>query len=166
MTEDLLPAVPTAEGFRAMMRGYPTGVVVVTARDAGGMPWGMTCSSLCSVAVDPPTLLVSLRAASPTLAAVLEAGAFCVNVLHGGARHVAELFASGAPDRFDRVPWEPSAAGPRLTGAARTVAECAVVGTRPVADHVVVFGSVGSVTELPGDPLLYGFRGYRTWQAR
>lgn len=43
----------------------------------------MTCLSLCSVNVDPPTLLVCLRAQSPTLVAILRCGTFATNLLHG-----------------------------------------------------------------------------------
>ncbi|MQS39982.1 flavin reductase family protein, partial [Streptomyces katsurahamanus] len=94
--------------FREMMASFPTGVSVVTARDSSAAPWGMTCSSLCSLSVNPPTLLICLRTESPTLRAVLTSGAFAVNLLHGGAERVAALFASGAPDRFERVAWRPA----------------------------------------------------------
>src|SRR5439155_979792 len=53
-------AVP--DRFRAMMSAFPTGVAVVTTTDADGRPHGMTCSSVCSVTLEPPTLLVCLRA--------------------------------------------------------------------------------------------------------
>ncbi|WP_200300883.1 flavin reductase family protein [Streptomyces adelaidensis] len=157
-----------AKEFRSLMSGFPTGVVVVTTFGPDGGPHGMTCSSLCSVALDPPTLLVCVRQGSSTLEAVEQRGSFAVNVLHSGGRPVAELFASGAPDRFDRVPWRagPAAAGPHLPDYARTVADCKVTGTaKPVGDHTVVFGEVLEVTShlTAAAPLLYGLRRYATW---
>ncbi len=152
-----------------MMRGFPTGVAVVTALDRTGTPWGMTCSSVCSVTLDPPTLLVSLRAKSPTLAAVLVRGRFAVNLLNEDARETAELFSSGNPDRFDLVAWTlgPHAAGPHLTEDAHAVADCEIVKTMPVGDHVVVFGMPFDVTwEDDCRPLLYGLRSYRGWSER
>lgn len=157
----------TPEGFRAMMRGFPTGVAVVTAMDLAGTPWGMTCSSVCSVAMEPPTLLVCLREESPTLAAILVRGRFAVNLLHEGAQDTAELFSSGNPDRFGLIDWDlgADAAGPHLPKATHAVADCWIVTTKPVGDHVVVFGEVVGVTwQVDCRPLLYGLRSYRSWK--
>ncbi len=163
-------SLPTAtpDAFRTMMSGFPTGVSVVTSVDGAGTPWGMTCSSVCSVALDPPTLLVCLRSGSPTLDAALEHGGFTVNMLHEGARDTAELFASGNPRRFDLLPWEqdPSAHGPHLVRDAHTTADCTVVMTQPFGDHVTVFGRVRRIVRSrPQSPLLYGLRQFRTWSA-
>src|SRR6266540_7393763 len=62
--------VPAAD-FQALMASFPSGVAIVTATGSDGKPYGMTCSSLCSVALTPPTLLVCMRNGSPTLDAVL-----------------------------------------------------------------------------------------------
>ena len=43
------------------MASFPSGVTIVTAAGGDGRPYGMTCSSLCSVAMTPPTVLVCLQ---------------------------------------------------------------------------------------------------------
>lgn len=156
------------DGFRAMMGRFPTGVAVVTTIDVDGTPRGMTCSSVCSVTLEPPTLLVCLRNGSPTLDAILRSGTFAVNLLHDRAQSVAQLFASGDPDRFDSTEWvdDPTTAGPHLAGDAHTIADCAVTRAEPVGDHVVVFGEPHRVTEHHGPPLLYGLRSYHAWPGR
>ncbi|MEU4805243.1 flavin reductase family protein [Actinosynnema sp. NPDC023587] len=162
-----VPATPVAD-FRALMSHFPTGVAIITTTAPDGSPRGMTVSSVCSVTLSPPTLLVCLRNGSPTLGAVLATGAFAVNFLHGNARPVAELFASGAPDRFDLIPWrqEAGAAGPHLVEDAHAVADCRVSRTEPVGDHTVVFGETFHVARESGHlPLLYGLREYQVWQA-
>ncbi|MET8544776.1 flavin reductase family protein [Kitasatospora sp. NPDC004799] len=154
------------EEFRTMMSGFPTGVSVVSATGPDGVPKGMTCSAVCSVSLDPPTLLVCLRDGSPTLEAVTGSGLFAVNLLHEDARGTAELFASGNPDRYQLLPWEqtPDAAGPHLVRDAHTVADCAVVLTQRVGDHVTVYGEVRRVVRRhPPRPLLYGLRQFRAW---
>ncbi|WP_197523193.1 flavin reductase family protein [Actinokineospora pegani] len=154
------------DDFRALMAGFPTGVSVVTALSDDGAPWGMTCSSVCSVTVEPPTLLVCLRTASPTLAAVLDRATFAVNLLEHDARRTAELFASGDPFRFDRVEWtvDEEARGPHLRSAAHSVADCAVVRSETVGDHTVVMGTVERVLRRGvRRPLLYGLRSYSAW---
>lgn len=155
-----------AEGFRAMMRGFPTGVSIVTATDVSGTPRGMTCTSVSSVTLHPPTLLVCLRDGSPTLEAVVSSGTFSVNLLHSAAQSAAELFASGAPNRFDLIYWERSSVSgsPRLSRDAHAIAECRVNHTATVGDHTVVFGETLSVTRHSGlEPLLYGLGQYRFW---
>ncbi|AHH99260.1 flavin reductase family protein [Kutzneria viridogrisea] len=155
-------------GFRSLMAEFPTGVAVVTTLGELGEPRGMTCTSLCSLSLDPPTLLVCLRAQSPTLAEVLRQGAFTVNLLHERARRTAELFASGAADRFELVDWElpEGAAGPHLVRQAHAIADCRVVRTEDVGSHLIVFGEVRATATRHGPgPLLYGRRSYRGWSA-
>lgn len=166
MTQSL-PVIPVAD-FRALMSHFPTGVAVITTLGEDGSPRGMTVSSVCSVTLSPPTLLVCLRNGSPTLDAVLARGAFTVNFLHGDARPVAELFASGAPDRFDLVGWKlpDSAGGPHLVEDAHAAADCRVSRTERVGDHTVVFGETFQVVREQGHlPLLYGLREYQVWRS-
>ena len=153
-----------AVGLRSMMSRFPTGVSIVACTAVDGTPRGLTCSSVSSVALDPPTLLVGLRSASPVLTTLLEVGRFAVTLLHSGGRQTAELFASGAQDRFDRVSWAPGVAGPHLALDGHTAADCAVIGARRVGDHTVVFGEVtGTTSYQDRPPLLYGLRSYRAW---
>ncbi|MGW3498267.1 flavin reductase family protein [Streptomyces sp. NPDC001020] len=152
--------------IRPLMAGFPTGVSVITSIAPDGEPWGMTCTSLCSVALQPPTLLVCLRHGSPTLQAVQGSGAFAVNLLHSQARATAELFASGVRERFDKVAWRTvgDIGGPHLHEAAHTVADCAVHEIQKVGDHAVVMGSVVAITQLQLQlPLMYGMRRYGFW---
>ncbi|MEU6957458.1 flavin reductase family protein [Streptomyces sp. NPDC045714] len=156
----------SATDIRPLMAGFPTGVSIVTSMTAGGRPWGMTCSSLCSVSLEPPVLLVCLNSASLTLEAVRSSGTFAVNLLHAQGRSAAELFASGARDRFDRVEWRggAGAAGPHLHRAAHTIADCSVISDQTVGDHAVIMGKVATVTSLcTPEPLLYGLRRFSTW---
>lgn len=152
--------------MRPLMASFPSGVVITTAFNSDGTPWGMTCTSLCSVSLHPPVLLVCLRCGSPTLEAISSSGSFAVNLLHDRARSFSELFASGAVDRFDRVRWhaEGEARGPHLIDAAHTIADCTVTGATVVGDHTVVLGQVHAISRLrPVRPLLYGLRQYSTW---
>jgi flavin reductase (DIM6/NTAB) family NADH-FMN oxidoreductase RutF len=152
------------------MSAFPAGVAIVTAVEPGDQPRGMTCTSLCSVTLSPPTILVCLRAGSPTLAAILVKATFAVNLLHQAAQPTAELFASGAPDRFDRVRWYcgPDLGGPQLLDDAHAAAHCIVCRAEHVGDHVIVVGEVFKTWTRPerSQPLLYGQRRYAAWPKR
>ncbi|WP_252365138.1 flavin reductase family protein [Saccharomonospora piscinae] len=153
--------------FRALMSTFPSGVAVVTSQDQQGALRGSTCTSLCSVSLRPPILLVSLHLRSGTLATIRRAGSFAVNFLHSRGRYAAELFSTAVADRFRRIEWErtPNLSQPWLVRDAHATAECRLTETVEVADHGVVFGVVREVLTVRGAPapLLYGQREYRRW---
>lgn len=163
--EDVLPERVDAAAYRALMSAFPTGVAIVTSVDATGAPRGLTCSSLSSVAVSPPTLLVCLHNDSGTLDALLSRGAFAVNLLDTSGQAAAEVFAEPRSDRFNRLPWQATEmlGLPILPDAAFAVAECAVSHTVVVGDHRVVFGEVLTISQRDATPLLYGLRRYFRW---
>ncbi|CUW31669.1 MULTISPECIES: flavin reductase family protein [Streptomyces] len=160
------PAPASGADFRTLMAGFPSGVTVITTGDGVTGPSGMTCSAVCSVTPEPPTLVVGIRAESPTLLRVLDTGRFAVNFLHHLGRGTAELFASGDPERFSRVAWDlpDGAAGPHLNEAARSVADCTVTRTVRVGAQRMVFGEIYGIREVEdAPPLLYGLRRYHAW---
>ncbi|EST34314.1 flavin reductase family protein [Streptomyces roseochromogenus] len=151
--------------FKALMSEFPSGVSVVTTTDEDGRPWGMTCSALCSLSIEPPTLMVCLRADSPTLAAVLRSGRFVANLLHGDGQDVARLFGSGSSrgERFKSVTWTAGPAGPHLSADTHAIADCRVTRTVDGGTHLIVLGEVFDVTRRDGKPpLLYGRRRFHT----
>jgi flavin reductase (DIM6/NTAB) family NADH-FMN oxidoreductase RutF len=166
---DMVGSGPQASAgdFRELMSRFPTGVCVVTSTDAGGGPHGLTCSSLSSVSVAPPTLLVCLKAGGPTLAALQARRCFAVNMLHAHACKAAAVFSAPIPHRFNRVRWRPSPQCelPWLDADSLGLAECRLIGEVLTGDHVVVLGEALSVTLSGGVPLLYGMRRYTAWSA-
>jgi flavin reductase (NADH) len=153
------------ESFKELMCAFPSGVSVVTTRDEDETPRGLTLSALCSVSVEPPTLLVCIANHSGTLAAMLSQGVFAINFLHGSGRGAARLFSTAGPDRFSQIAWRPSRTWslPHLHEDAHALAECRVGRTFVTGDHTVVLGHVVAIDRRPGPPLLYGLRRYARW---
>ncbi|RKN08407.1 flavin reductase family protein [Streptomyces radicis] len=153
------------DDYRALMSAFPTGVAVVTSIDENAEPRGATCSSLCSVTLTPPTLLVCLTTRSSTLAAIRDSGRFGVNLLHARARRTAEIFATPVDDRFGQVPWKQLGQGgvPWLIRDAFAVADCRVAGLSAVGSHTIVLGRVAGTHSSPAVPLLYGLRQFSRW---
>jgi flavin reductase (NADH) len=126
----------------------------------------MTCTSLTSVTLKPPTLLVCLNKNSGTLAAIHAYRSFAVNILHSYARRTAEIFSAAVPDRFGQVRWRLSnvAGLPWLVEDAVALAECTVRAFSVVSDHEVILGEVCEAVVRGNDvPLLYGMRQFSTW---
>lgn len=153
-----LPAV-TADDYRAAMRCVPAAVSVVTVGGAGDRN-GLTVSSVCSLSIAPPTLLVCVHTKASALSAILETGAFAVNVLALGQEAIAEAFsgASGlrGEARFHEGHWYKGLTGmPVLSGTVCSF-ECEVSEHQRVATHVVLFGKVvRSLASPDAAPLLY-----------
>ncbi|MFF4616656.1 flavin reductase family protein [Nonomuraea jabiensis] len=159
---DAITGPSLKDAFRGFMSTYFTGVSIVTSVDGEGRPHGLTCNSLTSITLSPPTLLVSLGDGSGTLEAVLSRRAFAVNLLHDGGLRAAEIFSSAEPGRFTQVAWRrsPHTGLPLLVGDAYATAECELAMTTVVGDHVVIFGSVVTIRNAPANPLLYGMRSF------
>jgi flavin reductase (DIM6/NTAB) family NADH-FMN oxidoreductase RutF len=153
-----------APQFRQLLGRFATGVTVVTARGPSGGPVGMTASSVASVSLTPPLLLVCVDR-THDMHAALEAGQhFVLNVLAADQEALSRRFAGDEENRFDGVGYKENRQGiPVLDGALASI-ECVKQTAVPGGDHTVFFGLVtgGSVTDRR--PLLYYRGGYASLQ--
>ncbi len=138
---------------------------MVTAREAGQRPRGLTLSAFCPVSLDPPLVLVCVAKSSNTLAALRAAGGFTVNFLAGGREHLAVLYASKAEEKFESISWVPPATpegGPILDEDSAAYAVCVTQQAIEAGDHWVFIGEVQEAATIPDRlPLLYHRRAYR-----
>ena len=135
----------SAEGFRSAMRQLTGGVSVITAgrgRDISGM----TVTSVSSLSVDPPALIVSVSRTTSSLPLVKRYGFFGVNILPSDQVDIAERFTGkdglkGA-DRFAGAEWITRASGvPLLVGALAAI-DCEVEETIERHSHAIIIGRV------------------------
>ena len=142
-------------GFRNALGRFPTGVAIITARDAQGNLHGLTVNSFTSASLDPPLILWSLRNASSVMHVFREVDDFTVNLL--AERHIEEgrLFAVSGPRNFDPDKWLVTAAhSPSLHGAVATFI-CRTVSRVPAGDHMLFLGEVQSFSYTTSSPLLF-----------
>jgi flavin reductase (DIM6/NTAB) family NADH-FMN oxidoreductase RutF len=160
-------ALPTAR-YRAIFGSFPNGVSVVTTRDFDGTLNGLTATSVCSLSLDPPLLLVCVSDDSTTLPALQRRKRFVVNFLAGDKAAVARHFASDLDDKFAVVRWRPSVEHelPILSDDAVAYAECRTVEEIQAGDHVIVVGLIED-GDLTANRSALVFRGgiYRNWPA-
>lgn len=146
------------------MARLPAGVVLVSARTENGFR-GLTASSLVSISVDPPMILVGLEREAATRAAVVEGRAFNVSVLTRSQEFIADRFAGRAPaidPRWEGVPHHLGANGiPLIEGCAAWL-ECRLVDIHPAGDHDICVGEVTAATAGSGDPLILWDRAFWT----
>jgi flavin reductase (DIM6/NTAB) family NADH-FMN oxidoreductase RutF len=150
-----------AEAFRHVMASVCTPVTVITAL-RGQAPYGTTVSAFASLSVAPPMVLVALDRNSDLLAVVSDTNRYGVNVLTEEQAALAKRFATkGGPDKFSGMGWREDHDVPRLPGAGGFLA-CDVAEFVDGGDHVVLLGTVVSVTAGLGGPLTYHGRGFGT----
>ncbi|MZE81039.1 flavin reductase family protein [Streptomyces xinghaiensis] len=156
MTTDLRTGVLDAvdeTSYRRTMSRFPSCVTVITAATPAGAT-GCTATSVMSLSLRPPTLVVSLRSAGRTLGDVLSAGEFAVNVLSWNQRELCRRFAAGDPrHRFDGVPYSLWDGVPVLDDASATVV-CRLAEAVPALDHTLLMGTVRLTRTRVDTPLV------------
>lgn len=146
------------------MARLPAGVVVISARAEGGFR-GLTASSLVSVSVEPPMVVVGLEREAATRVAVVEGRAFNVNVLTRAQEFIADRFAGRAPaidPGWEGVPHRLGANGIPLINDCAAWLQCRLVDVHPVGDHDVCVGEVEQAVTGAGDPLILWDRSFWT----
>jgi len=146
--------------FRQLLGRFATGVTVLTTRTPAGDPIGMTASSIASVSLDPPLLLVSVDHRHDMHAALEAASHFVLNILAADQEALSRRFAADEPDRFSGVGYRPNKQGIAVLDGVLAHIECEKRTAVPAGDHTVYLGLVigGGVTERR--PLLYYRGGY------
>ena len=150
--------------FRQLLGRFATGVTVLTTRTPAGDPIGMTASSIASVSLDPPLLLVSVDHRHDMYAALDAASHFVLNVLAADQEALSRRFAADEPDRFGGVGYRSNKQGIAVLDGVLAHIECEKRTAVPAGDHTVYLGLVvgGDVTERR--PLLYYRGGYARLQ--
>lgn len=167
-TEILLPTAPADAGeFRDAMGVFPAPVAVVTALDGEGIPRGLTCSALCSLSMEPPSMLICVNRRNRSLEAIRHSDGFVVNLLRAGRRELSDLFASPSERKFTGTDWCPSPASglPLLACDALAFVDCALRSEIHAGSHAVLIGLVreSGFAEPAEGPLVYWRRNYGQW---
>jgi flavin reductase (DIM6/NTAB) family NADH-FMN oxidoreductase RutF len=131
--------------FRSAMRHLAGGVSVITA-GRGKDITGMTVTSVSSLSVDPPALIVSINRGASSWPLVKRLGVFGVNILTADQLDIAERFTGKdglkGLDRFTGAEWTTRISGvPLLVGALAAV-DCEVEEIVERHSHAIVIGRV------------------------
>jgi flavin reductase (DIM6/NTAB) family NADH-FMN oxidoreductase RutF len=156
-----LPVGVAPAQFRQLLGRFPTGVSVLTARGApGGHPVGMTASSIASVSLEPPLVLVAVDHKNEMHAALRSGRHFAINVLSAEQEALARRFAETEANRFAGVGYRESRFGIPLLDGALAHIECAMHAAVEAGDHTIFIGLVTGGTVSERRPLLYYRGGY------
>jgi flavin reductase (DIM6/NTAB) family NADH-FMN oxidoreductase RutF len=150
------------ERFLGAMRLAGSGVSIITAA-TGGERYGATVSALCSLTVEPPSVLVCINRASSTAGAIRESGAFCANLLSEKQIGLAESFAgrvASGEARFRDGVWARMVTGSPVLEGSLASFDCELASMLPYGSHYIFVGQVKDVRLGEGQPLVYCDRSY------
>ena len=157
----------SADDFKAVFRGHPGGVAVITADDGTG-PVALTATSVSSVSADPPLLVFSVSAQSSSARALAAADTVVVHLLDAQDLPLARLGATSGVDRFaDTDSWSRLVTGEPVYHGVRAWIRGAVVNRMDAGGSTIfaVHALQSSLSRDPavgeaGDTLVYH---NRTW---
>ncbi len=151
----------TSDAFRTGMRQLASGVSIITSGTAKA-PVGLVATAVCSVSIEPPTLLVSVSRTASAYPTIEASGRLCVNVL--GTGHDDLLASFTTPDRraerFTGSAWRLRPDAPPVLSDALAAFDCRVVERFAYATHMVFFARPEKVLVGAGDPLIHFDRGF------
>jgi flavin reductase (DIM6/NTAB) family NADH-FMN oxidoreductase RutF len=149
-------SVEAAE-FRLAMRNLASGVAIVaTGKDKGRR--GLTVSSVTSLCMEPPCLLVGINTNSETHDAILANGGFGVSLLGSNQQDLALRFAgrdgTRGCQRFQDAPWEEGVLRVPILQAAISSLECVLYHHQIVGTHGLFVGRIVATRGGEGSPLV------------
>jgi flavin reductase (DIM6/NTAB) family NADH-FMN oxidoreductase RutF len=156
----------TAAEFREAMSRVASTVSIVCTDGTHGVA-GFTCSAVCSVTDEPPTIMVCVNRKSAANAVIKANGVLCVSSLGADQIELSQMFAGVGRvpmvERFAGPNWAVLATGSPYCKNSRVALDCRVADIREVGTHSVIFAEVLSTAHAGGDePLIYHSRNYAT----
>jgi flavin reductase len=152
-------AVPSvaAAAYRAAFGAVPTAVAVMAAAD-GVTVHAMTASSVTSLSLDPPLVLVCVKRDSRILPMIRGSKHFSLSFLSGEQHEVARHFASpqraAGAAQFHGIPHRAGQFGLPILDEASAWLACDLWREYPGGDHVIVCGLVREAGGGIAHPLL------------
>lgn len=161
---DAYPVIPEELPglFKSAMRRLAASVAIVVAKGENG-PVGIAATSITSLTVDPPAVLVCVNRAASLHALLVPTAPLSVNLLSHDQREVSAAFGGGLPnsERFAVGDWQETPAGvPQLRGAQANLT-CVIDAMLAYGTHSIVIARVLSATVSDEvAPLIYQDGGY------
>ena len=153
------------EVFKSAMAQLVGGVTIVAA-GTGFERRGITATAVCSLSIEPPTLLACINRHSELWSRVTQVGAFSVNILTQAQEQLARVFAGmtlvHGRQRFEHGSWFEGGTGSPLLADCLATFDCQLVGSHSHTTHEIFLGQVLEASVSAGEPLAYAQGSFRT----
>lgn len=149
--------LPVAADFKGAMRRLASGVAIVVARGEDG-PVGMAATSLTSLTMDPPAILVCVNQSAGIHPSLSPGYPISVNILSRHQRSVSAAFSGAVPreSRFEVGEWVNDAHDLPMLNEAQANLGCTIFSMTPFGTHSIVVARVEAVRLSESvQPLIY-----------
>jgi flavin reductase (DIM6/NTAB) family NADH-FMN oxidoreductase RutF len=158
------PASVEPGAFRLAMRQLASGVCIVALGEGEGRV-GLTATSVTSLSVEPPTLVVCVSRAASLYPRLFLGVSFAVSVLAADQSEIANRFAGRAglagADRFRQERWTTTPGGAPALADALAIFECELETLIEHHSHAIAIGRVRlALPRGSGGALVYWRGGY------
>ncbi len=148
----------SADVFKQSMRLLAGGVCICTSA-RNGERLGLTMTAVCSLTLEPPTLIVCVNRDAQAHDMMRATRRLCINFLASEHVELAELFSSASfkgSGRFDPAKWTDMASGmPALTNGLAAL-DCEIIQESSVGQHSVFVCEVKAARLNPDkEPLVH-----------
>lgn len=155
------------DAFTEAFKRFAATVMVLTYRTADGEPAGMTATSICSLSLDPVSVVACVNRTTRTYDEIADSGRLGINVLAYGQERIAEYCSRPGQDKFLLTEWLAESDASHTPGLKGAVAhlDCTIECAYPAGTHAIFVAHVCNVVLGPDQqPLLYLDRRYRNFQ--
>ncbi|MDI2098919.1 flavin reductase family protein [Ruicaihuangia caeni] len=139
---------------KAANRSLPTGVSVVTGRDAE-RPVGLVVNAYSSVSLEPASVLVCVNRSSSSHDYLHASPFIAVNFLAHDQEEIARRFAVSGGDKFADLDWHPGVNGSPLLAGTSAHFEIEVDERLAAHTHTIFIGRIVDAMTHGSEPLLY-----------
>ena len=148
----------SADVFKQSMRLLAGGVCICTTAN-NGERLGLTMTAVCSLTLDPPTLVVCVNRDAGAHDMMRATKRVCINFLASEHVELAELFSSVSfkgSGRFDPAKWTDMASGVPALMSALAALDCEIIQETSVGQHSVFICEVKAARLNPEkEPLVH-----------
>lgn len=149
--------------FRNVIGRFATGVCVVAARGAHGLPIGMTINSFTSASLSPLLIQWGLRRNCLSHELFSQLPAFTVNVLSARQMEISRRYAKAGDHIMLADDYAITSSGTPYIHGAIAHFECTPWQVYEAGDHDIILGAVDHfVVGTPCEPLVFYEGNYRS----
>ena len=128
--------------FRKAMRNYIYSVSILSNKNIDGELNAITVSSVTSISMEPPSLLVCINKSSRIHDTLIKNSDFCINLLNKSQQEISNICSTDSlyDQRFDHDKWNTQTI-PFLEEAQANIF-CSIEDLVPYHTHTIVIGGV------------------------
>jgi flavin reductase (DIM6/NTAB) family NADH-FMN oxidoreductase RutF len=150
--------------FKASMALNASAVAAICC-EHDGIRYGLAATSVTSLSVDPPSMLICVGQKAEAHDPIMSAGCFSINFLAGGQSSISERLAGFAGEKneakFQDAPWSRGHLGMPILADCAFAVECEISHSFKVLTHTLHAGTVRAIWRNGNlAPLVYFNRSY------